>query len=115
MKRMKNGQEYCSVLRVQFSMNQKQLSWLLFNTLPSARKWDFFFFFQIFFAGKVFCRMESNEVFFSLSNVKVLEVWGRLAGNKKAEFWRQQGGSAIYLSQPQSPSGPLAILNHDCL
>lgn len=42
MKRMKNGQEYCSVLRVQFSMNQKQLSWLPFHVLPSARKWDFF-------------------------------------------------------------------------
>lgn len=37
-KRMNNGQEHCSVLRVQFSMNQKQLSWLIFHTLPSARK-----------------------------------------------------------------------------
>lgn len=42
VKRMKNGQEYFSVLRVQFSMNQKQLSWLPFHILPSARKCDFF-------------------------------------------------------------------------
>lgn len=27
--------------------------------------------------------MESNEVFFSLSHVKVLEVWGRLTGNRR--------------------------------
>lgn len=47
VKRMKNRQEYCSVLRVQFSMNQKQLSWLPFHALLSARKWDFF---------HIFCR-----------------------------------------------------------
>lgn len=53
MKRMKNGQEYCSVLRVQFSMNQKQLSWLPFHMLQSARKWDFFSsFFHIFLQVK---------------------------------------------------------------
>lgn len=58
---MKNGQEYCSVLRVQFSMNQKQLSWLLFHVLPSARKWDFF---SYFFAGKVFAEWNQMRYFF---------------------------------------------------
>lgn len=74
MRRMKNAQEYCSVLlRVQFSMNQKQLSWLLFHVLPSARKWDFFSSFQIyFFAGKVFTEWNQMRYFFPK---RMLKCW----------------------------------------
>lgn len=92
VKRMKNGQEYCSMLRVQFSMNQKQLSWLLFHTLLSARKWDFFFFCKNFLQVKSL----QNGIkwgIFSLSNVKALEVWGRLAGKRrKVDFVDSRGG-----------------------
>lgn len=70
MKRMKNGREYCSVLRVQFSMNQKQLSWLLFPSLLSARKWDFFFFFKYFFAGKVLAEWNQMRYFFPFQMLK---------------------------------------------
>lgn len=59
--------------------------------------------------------MESNEVFFPYRMLKCWKFEADSWKHRKAEFWRQQGGSAIYLSQPQTPSGPLAELNHDCL
>lgn len=99
VKRMKNGQEYCSVLRVQFSMNQKQLSWLPFHMLLSARKWDFFYIY-------IFSQVKSlqNGIkwgIFSLPNVKVLEVWGRLAGNRrKLSFGDSKGVCHIFVPAP---------------
>lgn len=111
VKRMKNGQEYCSVLRVQFSMNQKQLSWLLFHMLPSARKWDFF---SEFLQVKPLQNGIKWGIFFP---IECWSVGGFGADSLETEeSWvLETAGGSTMLSQPQSPCGPLARLNHDCL
>lgn len=76
--------------------------------------------------------MESNEVFFSLSHVKVLEVWGRLTGNRRKLTFVDSRGVAVAAAvvegeregnvgvegcvpAPKPFQNPLAGLNHDCL
>ena len=105
---MKNGQEYCSVLRVQFSMNQKQLSWLLLHILLSARKWEFF---SYFFAGKVLAERNQMRYFFPS---QMLKCWTFRFGPLETEesLILETAGGVL---QPQTLSGPLTELNHDCL
>lgn len=94
VKGMKNGQEYCSVLRVQFSMNQKQLSWLGFHTLLSARKWDFF---SHFLQVKSLQNGIKWGIFFPPT--KCSSVWGRLTGNRrKLNFGDSRGVCHIFVS-----------------
>lgn len=106
VKRMKNGQEYCSVLRVQFSMNQKQLSWLLFHTLPSARKWDFFFF-QIFFAGKVFAEWNQMRYFFPYRMLKCWRFGADSLETRKLSFGDSRGGLPYICPSPKALLDPL--------
>lgn len=97
----KNGQEYDSVLRVQFSMNQRQLSWLLFHRLLSARKWDFFIYLFIF-TGKVLAERNQMRYFFPSPNVNVLHVWGMLSGNR-----RKLNTGSVGVLAPPTYSGEL--------
>lgn len=59
--------------------------------------------------------MESNEVFFPYQMLKCWKFGADSLETEESRVLETAGGSAIYLSQPQTPSGPLAELNHDCL
>lgn len=101
VKRMKNGQEYCSVLRVQFSMNQKQLSWLPFHVLPSARKWDFF---HIFLQVKSLQNGIKWGIFFPH---RMLKCWKFGADSLETEeswvFGDSRGGLPYICPSPKNP------------
>lgn len=59
--------------------------------------------------------MESNEVFFPYRMLKCWKFGADHLETEERQNLETAGGSAIYLSQPQSPAGPLAELNHDRL
>lgn len=100
VKRMKNEQEYCSVLKVQFTMNQKQLSWLLFHMLLSARKcFSFFNFLQV--------KLEQNGIKWGIFFPTKCKSVGRLGQTcwkqKKADFGDSRGGLPYICLSPKPP------------